>query len=88
MYREKCVSLHPISISNGCKITYYYKINKENWKEYSFRYKYGSSIYNFKILNQFKENKVKTITINGDLQKENKVILIDNNKIYDVQIII
>lgn len=58
------------------------------WNEYYFRYKYGSSIYNFKVINSYRENKVKSIRINGSLQKENYVILIDNNKIYDIEITI
>ena len=59
----------------------------DKWDKYSFRYKYGSSIYNFKVINKFKENKVKEVKINGTIQKENEIQLIDNNKIYDVEII-
>ena len=43
---------------------------------------------NFKVINKFKENKVKEVKINGTIQKENEIQLIDNNKIYDVEIII
>ncbi len=60
----------------------------DSWEQYSFRYKYGESIYNFKIWNVFKENKVKSIKINGSIQKENYIVLIDNNKIYDIEITI
>ena len=60
----------------------------DNWKEYSFRYKYGSSVYNFRVENKFKENVVKSIKVNGELQKNKYVVLIDNNKIYDIEIII
>ena len=60
----------------------------DKWKEYSFRYRYGSSIYNFRIINNFKSSKIRSIKINGSLQKENYVVLIDNNKIYDIQIVI
>ena len=60
----------------------------DDWSQYSFRYQYGSSIYNVKILNIFKNNKVKTIRINGEIQEKTKINLIDNNKIYDVEVII
>ena len=60
----------------------------DEWKEYSFRYRYGNSIYNLKILNKFKSNEVKSIRINGSIQKEKFIVLIDNNKIYDIQITI
>lgn len=60
----------------------------DDWDQYSFRYKYSNSIYNIKVINKFKSNKVKEIKINGEVQEDRKIILIDSNKIYDVEIII
>ena len=60
----------------------------DDWEEYSFRYKHGSSIYNIKIINDFKSNNVKKIRINGEVQEETRINLIDNNKIYDIEVII
>ncbi len=60
----------------------------DDWEEYSFRYKYNSSIYNVKIENKFKSNSVKELSINGTIQKDKYILLIDNNRIYDVEIII
>ena len=60
----------------------------DSWEEYFFVYKYGGSVYNFKIRNIFKENNVKSVKINGRLQKDIYVFLIDNNRIYDIEITI
>lgn len=60
----------------------------DEWEEYFIRYKYKSSIYNIKIKNQHKTNEVRQLKINGIEQEEKKIRLIDNNKIYDVEIII
>ena len=58
----------------------------DEWEEYFVRYKYGSSVYNIKVINRFKTNTVNTIKINGSKQEEKQIRLIDNNKIYDVEI--
>ena len=60
----------------------------DDWKEYFFRYQYNSSTYNIKVINQFKSNEVKELKINGTTQNDFNIQLIDNNKIYDVEIII
>ena len=60
----------------------------DEWEQYYFRYQFGSSVYNVKIKNEFKSNKVKELKINGTLQNDFNIQLIDNNKIYDIEIII
>lgn len=60
----------------------------EQWDEYFIRYKYYSSVYNIKVRNIYKGNEVKEIRINGELQDSTNIQLIDNNKIYDVEIFI
>ena len=60
----------------------------DDWDEYFVRYKYNSSVYNIKIKNQYKTNSVKSLKINGTEQKDSNIQLIDNNKIYDVEVII
>lgn len=60
----------------------------EDWEEYFVRYKHHSSIYNIKVINKYKGNEAKEIIINGSLQKNNYIQLIDNNKIYDVEVIV
>lgn len=58
----------------------------DEWEEYFVRYKHGSSVYNIKVINRLKTNTVNTIKINGSKQEEKQIRLIDNNKIYDVEI--
>lgn len=58
----------------------------DEWEEYFVRYKHGNSVYNIKVINRFKTNTVNTIKINGSKQEEKQIRLIDNNKIYDVEI--
>ena len=60
----------------------------DDWGEYYFRYKYNSSVYNIKVINQLKSNNIKELRINGILQDNFNIKLIDNNRIYDVEIII
>lgn len=60
----------------------------DEWEEYYFRYQYDSSIYNIKVINQFKSNNVREVRINGTLQDDFNIQLIDNNKIYDIEIVI
>lgn len=60
----------------------------DDWNEYFIRYKHYSSIYNIKVINKFKSNEIKEIKINGTLKNSHDIQLIDNNKIYDVEIIV
>lgn len=57
----------------------------KDWKEYSIRYKYGRSIYNIKILNPNKKNTgIRNISINGKINQENKIKLVDDGKIWEI----
>lgn len=60
----------------------------DEWEEYFIRYQYHSSIYNIKVKNRYQSNEVKEIKINGIQQEEKTIQLIDNHKIYDVEIVI
>ena len=60
----------------------------DDWEEYFIRYKYHSSIYNIKVINKLKSDEIKELKINGTLQDRHDIQLIDNNKIYDVEVIV
>lgn len=58
------------------------------WKEYSIKYEYKSSIYNIKIKNpNGKMTGVEKFIINGEEIEEKEVKLIDNGKIYEIEVI-
>lgn len=60
----------------------------DEWEGYFIQYKFKTSIYNIKVKNKNKTNKVQELKING-IKEENKTIkLIDNNQIYNVEILI
>lgn len=57
------------------------------WKEYEIQYKYKTSIYNIKVNNyNMKNTGVNKVVMNGEEIKENKVRLIDNGKINNIEI--
>ena len=58
----------------------------DEWEKYFIRYEYESSVYNIKIKNIKKTNKVQELYINGMKQENKEIQLIDNNKIYDVEV--
>ena len=58
------------------------------WEEYFIQYKYGESIYNIKVKNIYKTNKVQKIIFNNYEIEEKEIKLIDNKKINEVEIII
>jgi cellobiose phosphorylase len=61
----------------------------KDWKEYLIEYKYGKSKYNILIKNPNKVNRnVKYMIINGNKNKSNKIKLIDENKEYNVEVIL
>ncbi len=75
-----------LNIKNGI-LTIKPCIPKE-WKEYSIRYEYKSSIYNIKVKNiEGKNTGVEKFIVNGEEIKEKQLKLIDNGKIYDIEII-
>lgn len=58
-----------------------------DWKEYEIQYKYKTSVYNIKVNNyNMKNSGVKKIIINGEETKENKIRLINDGRIYNIEI--
>ncbi len=59
-----------------------------DWKEYSIRYNYKTSTYNIKIKNpDGKETGVSKFIINGEEVQDKKIKLIDNGRIYEIEVI-
>ena len=59
-----------------------------SWKEYSIRYKYGTSIYNIKVKNPNGKNTgVEKFIVNGNEIEDKKIKLSDDGKVYDIEII-
>lgn len=59
----------------------------KKWKEYSLRYRYGTSIYNIKVMNpNNKEQGVEKFILNGKPIKEKEVKLEDNGGVYNIEI--
>ena len=69
-------------------IIYFTPCIPDEWEEYSIQYKYQTSIYNIKVKNQNKTNQVQELIINGIKEDTKMIKLMDNNKIYNVEIII
>ncbi len=58
------------------------------WKEYSIRYEYKSSVYNIKVRNPNAKNTgVEKFILNGEEIEEKRVKLIDNGKINEIEVI-
>ena len=68
----------------------YIKINpviSSKWKEFEIQYKYKTSIYNIKVNNyNKKEYGVEKIILNGEELNKNEIKLLDNGKIYNIEI--
>lgn len=62
----------------------------KEWKEYKIRYEYGNSIYNIivKNPNESANNDVKHFFVNGQEIEEKQVKLIDNGRIYEIEVIL
>ena len=58
------------------------------WETYFIQYKYGDSIYNIKVKNINKTNKVQKLILNNQEIEEKYVRLKDNNRINDIEVII
>lgn len=59
-----------------------------DWKEYSIRYEYKSSVYNIKVKNSNGKNTgVEKFIVNGVEIEEKQVKLIDNGKINEIEVI-
>ncbi len=59
-----------------------------DWKEYSIRYEYKSSVYNIKVKNPDAKNTgVEKFIVNGIEIEQKQVKLIDNGKINEIEVI-
>ena len=59
----------------------------KEWKEYSIKYRWKGSIYNIKVVNENQKNTgVEKIILDG-IEVENKIKLNDDNKIYNINVI-
>ena len=59
-----------------------------DWKEYSIRYKYKSSIYNIKVKNpEGKNNGVESFYLNNEKIDEKQIRLQDDGRVYDIEVI-
>ena len=62
----------------------------KEWKEYKIRYEFGTSIYNITVKNpnEDEENDVKEFYVDGLKIEEKQVKLIDNGRIYEIEVIL
>lgn len=59
-----------------------------NWREYSIRYRYKTSVYNIKIKNpNNKQTGIEILKLNGEIIENKQIKLIDNGKINEVEAI-
>ena len=59
----------------------------KDWKEFEIQYKYKTSIYNIKVNNyNMKNSGLEKVILNGEELKENKIKLMDDGKIYNIEI--
>ena len=59
-----------------------------NWKEYEIHYKYKTSMYNIKVKNNDGKNTgVKNFIVNGEEIENKKILLTNDGKIYNIEVI-
>lgn len=60
----------------------------KEWDEYSIRYEYKTSTYNITVRNVNKSdtNIVRSFKVNGENIEEKEVKLVDNGRIYEVEV--
>lgn len=60
----------------------------KEWDEYSIRYEYKSSVYNINVKNVSKTqpNVVRKFKVNGEVIEEKQIKLIDNSRIYEIEV--
>ena len=74
-----------LNIKNG--YMYFNPCVSNNWKEYYIKYKYGKSIYNIKFINKnINDENNKKIILNGDVVDDNKIKLVDNSLINNIEV--
>ena len=57
------------------------------WSEYKIRYEYKTSIYNITVKNSYKTDGIKEFLVDGQRIEEKQIKLIDNGRIYEVEVI-
>lgn len=59
-----------------------------SWKEYEIHYKFKTSMYNIKVKNpDGKINEVKKFLVNGEEVEDKKILLVDDGKIYNIEVL-
>ena len=59
----------------------------KNWKEYEIQYKYKTTLYNIKVKNNFEKNVgINKFLLNGEILENKEVELVDDGKIYNIEI--
>lgn len=59
----------------------------KDWKEYEIKYKYKTTLYNIKIKNNFCKNTgINKFLLNGEMIENKRVPLVDDGKIYNIEI--
>lgn len=60
----------------------------ENWKEYEIHYKYKTSVYNIKVKNPNRNSTgVTKFLVNGEEIENKKILIVDDGKIYNIEVI-
>ena len=61
----------------------------KDWKEFSIKYKFERSIYNIKVSNPNGKNfGISEFKLNGEIIEEKEVKLVNDGKVYDIEIIL
>ncbi len=61
----------------------------KGWKEYEIEYRYNKATYKIKVKNPDGVNKnVKSISVNGEISKDKYIPLIDDNREYNVEVVL
>jgi len=60
----------------------------KDWNEYEIKYKNGTSLYNIKVLNpNHKETGVEKFILNGEIIEEKQIVLKNDGKVYEIEVI-
>ncbi len=62
----------------------------KDWKEYRIRYEYKTSVYNISVKNpnESETGEVKEFFVNGQKIEEKQLKLIDNGRIYEIEVVL
>ncbi len=84
-YKVVLESILGLNINNG-RILFNPTISSK-WKEYEIQYKYKTSIYNIKVFNYNEKNTgITKIIIDGKEAENKEINLLDDGKIYQIEI--